>query len=188
MANYPKKMVDPTEAALSAIQEALNIKDEEIRPEDQSDTIAVAPPTPDQFMRETEPATPAFERRFHSRADRQPRRRATAATRRQRRPAVRRPGSPCVTTPPGPHLLFRRRIVFRRVDCRLPGIILGLSVRIERVARARPFASRSHDRSWRCGSAAHHLLLRRGTHRLALTGIAPDYAGYGSGRTAPVGA
>jgi len=64
MANYPKKMMDPTEAALSAIQEALNIKDEEIRPEDQSDTIAVAPPTPDQFMRETEPATPAFEDDF----------------------------------------------------------------------------------------------------------------------------
>ncbi len=55
MANYPKKMMDPTEAALSAIQEALNIKDEEIRPEDQSDTIAVPPPTPDQVMRETEP-------------------------------------------------------------------------------------------------------------------------------------
>jgi hypothetical protein len=29
MANYPKKMKDPTEAALSAIQEALNVKDEE---------------------------------------------------------------------------------------------------------------------------------------------------------------
>ena len=29
MANYPKKMMDPTEAALSAIQEALNIRDNE---------------------------------------------------------------------------------------------------------------------------------------------------------------
>ena len=29
MANYPKKMTDPTEAALSAIQEALNLRDEE---------------------------------------------------------------------------------------------------------------------------------------------------------------
>ena len=29
MANYPKKMTDPTEAALSAIQEALNIRDDE---------------------------------------------------------------------------------------------------------------------------------------------------------------
>src|SRR5580704_17833540 len=60
MANYPKKMMDPTEAALSAIQEALNIKDEEIPPEDQADTIAVPPPTPDQMMRESEPAAPAF--------------------------------------------------------------------------------------------------------------------------------
>jgi len=32
MANYPKKMTDPTEAALSAIQEALNIQDEEQTP------------------------------------------------------------------------------------------------------------------------------------------------------------
>ena len=29
MANYPKKMTDPTEAALSAIQEALNIRDDD---------------------------------------------------------------------------------------------------------------------------------------------------------------
>ena len=29
MANYPKKTIDPTEAALSAIQEALNIRDED---------------------------------------------------------------------------------------------------------------------------------------------------------------
>src|ERR1700730_6570688 len=29
MANYPKKMMDPTEAALSAIQEALNIRDDD---------------------------------------------------------------------------------------------------------------------------------------------------------------
>ena len=29
MANNPKKMLDPTEAALSAIQEALNIRDED---------------------------------------------------------------------------------------------------------------------------------------------------------------
>ena len=32
MANYPKKLMDPTEAALSAIQEALNIRDDEERP------------------------------------------------------------------------------------------------------------------------------------------------------------
>src|SRR6202051_3407098 len=31
MANYPKKLMDPTEAALSAIQEALNVRDDEER-------------------------------------------------------------------------------------------------------------------------------------------------------------
>ncbi len=31
MANNPKKIVDPTEAALSAIQEALKIRDDESR-------------------------------------------------------------------------------------------------------------------------------------------------------------
>ena len=32
MANYPKKINDPTEAALSAIQEALNVHDEDEPP------------------------------------------------------------------------------------------------------------------------------------------------------------
>src|SRR5581483_10382662 len=64
MANYPKKMMDPTEAALSAIQEALNIKDEDIRPEEQSETITARAPTPDQIMRESEPAAPAFDDDF----------------------------------------------------------------------------------------------------------------------------
>ena len=31
MANNPKKIVDPTEAALSAIQEALRVRDDETR-------------------------------------------------------------------------------------------------------------------------------------------------------------
>ena len=38
MANYPKKTIDPTEAALSAIQEALNI------PDDDEDHIPPAEP------------------------------------------------------------------------------------------------------------------------------------------------
>src|ERR1700722_17779384 len=45
MANYPKKMKDPTEAALSAIQEALNIGDDEqtaARPEDMADLLSSA--------------------------------------------------------------------------------------------------------------------------------------------------
>src|SRR5271169_5457991 len=61
MANYPKKMMDPTEAALSAIQEALNIRDDEDdaeaqaqpqtrpegRPEGMSDLFAGDPRTRD---------------------------------------------------------------------------------------------------------------------------------------------
>ncbi len=40
MANYPKKMTDPTEAALSAIQEALNIRDDEEQPAGRPEGVA----------------------------------------------------------------------------------------------------------------------------------------------------
>src|SRR5208282_1768412 len=63
MANYPKKMMDPTEAALSAIQEALSVRDEENRPEDQPEGMAVPLPSPDDGVRQTEPA-PAFDETF----------------------------------------------------------------------------------------------------------------------------
>src|SRR6516165_10021733 len=43
MANYPKKMNDPTEAALSAIQEALNVREEDEQP------TSPAAATPDLF-------------------------------------------------------------------------------------------------------------------------------------------
>ena len=45
MANYPKKMKDPTEAALSAIQEALNIRDDDgqAEPEAQSEAAQARP-------------------------------------------------------------------------------------------------------------------------------------------------
>src|SRR3984893_6548660 len=61
MANYPKKMTDPTEAGLSAIQEALNIRDDDdeaaSRPEGMGDLFAdpgearqqAAPTLSDQF-------------------------------------------------------------------------------------------------------------------------------------------
>src|SRR6516225_9526019 len=42
MANNPKKIVDPTEAALSAIQEALKVRDDE----DQPDHRAASTPEP----------------------------------------------------------------------------------------------------------------------------------------------
>src|ERR1700719_2370076 len=56
MANYPKKLMDPTEAALSAIQEALNVRDDEERqpapPEENqippaASTDAIPPPEPE---------------------------------------------------------------------------------------------------------------------------------------------
>src|SRR5579864_5127741 len=61
MANYPKKLMDPTESALSAIQEALNIRDDEETQPAHPDAGAV-PPTPSaDAMTQTEPATPAFD-------------------------------------------------------------------------------------------------------------------------------
>ena len=42
MANNTKKVVDPTEAALSAIQEALKVRDDETEPGQRSDSAASA--------------------------------------------------------------------------------------------------------------------------------------------------
>src|SRR3984885_13946872 len=61
MANYPKKLRDPTEAALSAIQEALNVRDDEEQqappPEDHEIPLAGSV----DALPQTEPATPAFD-------------------------------------------------------------------------------------------------------------------------------
>src|SRR5580704_6569464 len=61
MANYPKKLMDPTEAALYAIQEALNVRDDEERqaapPEDHEIPLASSV----DAMPQTEPARPAFD-------------------------------------------------------------------------------------------------------------------------------
>jgi hypothetical protein len=49
MANNPKKVKDPTEVALSAIQEALNISDvssDSSRSASRSDALPIAPPPP----------------------------------------------------------------------------------------------------------------------------------------------
>ncbi len=70
MANYPKKMTDPTEAALSAIQEALNIHDEDERTDGPAEEFPAPPPSADHIMRETEPFAPAFRRRFRPRTHR----------------------------------------------------------------------------------------------------------------------
>ena len=62
MANFPKRTKDPTEAALSAIQEALNIRDdEEERQEVPEERDTVPPPSFDDVIRRSEPATPAFD-------------------------------------------------------------------------------------------------------------------------------
>ena len=58
MANYPKKMTDPTEAALSAIQEALNIRDEDDRAEPRENGT-VFRPTADEER--PHPAAPVFD-------------------------------------------------------------------------------------------------------------------------------
>ena len=81
-------------------------------------------------------------------------------------------------------LLFRRRDLFRRLDRRLPGAVLGLSRRRERRARPQPLADGDPDRAWHGGAAADHLLLRRGAHGLAFTGTAADRAIDGAGRDA----
>src|ERR1700719_2517122 len=60
MANYPKKLMDPTEAALSAIQEALNVRDDEERqPAPPPDEREI--PNSVDALPQTEPATPAFD-------------------------------------------------------------------------------------------------------------------------------
>src|SRR6202166_2691280 len=59
MANYPKKLMDPTEAALSAIQEALNIRDDEERPAAPPDDGEIPPADSVDAVQQTEPARPA---------------------------------------------------------------------------------------------------------------------------------
>src|SRR5580692_6438192 len=61
MANYPKKLMDPTEAALSAIQEALNVRDDEERHPAQPDDSEISLAHSADAMPQTEPARPAFD-------------------------------------------------------------------------------------------------------------------------------
>jgi hypothetical protein len=65
MANYPKKMTDPTEAALSAIQEALNIRDEDDRADPHQD-VGVFRPAADEER--PQPAAPIFDEAFDAEA------------------------------------------------------------------------------------------------------------------------
>src|SRR5580704_14488595 len=61
MANYPKKLMDPTEAALSAIQEALNVRDDEERQPAPPDDSEIPLAHSADAMPQTEPARPAFD-------------------------------------------------------------------------------------------------------------------------------
>src|SRR5579862_6155794 len=61
MANYPKKLMDPTEAALSAIQEALNVRDDEERQPVLPEENRIPPAASAEAIPHTEPAMPAFD-------------------------------------------------------------------------------------------------------------------------------
>src|SRR5580704_9150727 len=61
MANYPKKLMDPTEAALSAIQEALNVRDDEERQAAPPEESQIPPSASADAIPHTEPAMAAFD-------------------------------------------------------------------------------------------------------------------------------
>src|ERR1700686_1514309 len=61
MANYPKKLMDPTEAALSAIQEALNVRDDEERQPAPPEENQIPPAASTDAIPHTEPEMPAFD-------------------------------------------------------------------------------------------------------------------------------
>src|SRR5580704_6236199 len=61
MANYPKKLMDPTEAALSAIQEALNVRDDEERQPAPPDDHEIPLAGSVDALPQSEPTTPAFD-------------------------------------------------------------------------------------------------------------------------------
>ncbi len=71
MANYPKKMMDPTEAALSAIEEALNIRDDDNQRDgiEDRDADSLPPPVSAEERRRAAPALPTFEDTFGSNDD-----------------------------------------------------------------------------------------------------------------------
>ncbi len=64
MANYPKKMTDPTEAALSAIQEALNLQQDEEQAESQPEGMADLLSGPAESGLPSEPAEPVSDDLF----------------------------------------------------------------------------------------------------------------------------
>jgi hypothetical protein len=66
MANYPKKMKDPTEAALSAIQEALNLQQDEEQAASQPEGMADLLSDPAASRAPSAPVAPASDELFDS--------------------------------------------------------------------------------------------------------------------------
>ena len=189
MANNPKKVKDPTEVALSAIQEALNISDAppptarrgSVR-SDVTPTNSPSPPSYDEAAFDTRPSAdrPIFEPIEEPRP---------TPPRRQRRPRNHRPDSAGHSEgPPCPQRLHARHAVRRRLDRRrrpadrqLPALAAG---------RDRP-GQRRHAGAGRprgvvlCAGAA--VLFPR-EPVLARPGIAHDRAVDGAGRDPLFGA
>ena len=179
MANYPKKMTDPTEAALSAIQEALNIRDDDAaggsRPDGMADLLSARAAAASRRVTQS-PTIPTPSAR---------------ATSRHRPPRAANDDQQSIgqilhalQRRPARSSYFCRHGVFLRLDCRLSCFVLGLSFGPQCRARSGPLARRSHDRSRRGRTVADHLLLRRRPHGLARPGIAPDRPIDGAGRHA----
>ena len=184
MANYPKKMKDPTEAALSAIQEALNLQQEEEQAASQPEGMADLLSGPAEGRAPSAPAAACERRSVQFRCGRHPRSRRPRGARRQRRSAIDRPDPARAAAPAGPLVLFRRHRVFRRLDCRLSVAVVRLSVGYQCRAWTRPLAGCADDRAWRRGAVADHFLLRRRPYGLARPGVAPDRPIDGAGRHA----
>ena len=66
MANYPKKMMDPTEAALSAIEEALNNRDDDSHRDGRDERISdpLPPPVPSEERHRGVSPRPSFDESF----------------------------------------------------------------------------------------------------------------------------
>ncbi len=189
MANTPKKMKDPTEAALSAIQDALNVRDPAPEPAPASSATAAGHAA---GRRAGVRAAMAHERARRAspgggvqddevRASRGP---GHVAPPGQRRPRVDRPDPALPAAPSGAHVLHRRDRVrgglgAGRADARL-------DVPARPAGHARPDRPDRAD-ARRAGAdllRADHLLLRARPHGLAVAGVAAHHPVDGRGRHA----
>ena len=193
MANNPKKMKDPTEAALSAIQEALQIRDDD-KPAGQPRPRLTEPTVRSPgAARRGALARPAFRSRRYRQtsSSRRPRARAgraagVAPSAANDDRAIDRPDPAGAAAPPGAHVLHSS-------PASLPasGSSAGLrsagSTSLRSAGGARPEPALTAPMLGRAGArlpAAGHLLLRARPHGVALAGTAADRAVDGRGRHA----